>query len=202
MMRWGLLPHWAKDDKIGYSTFNARSEDFRTKPAFRDAWKWASVALLSPMAFTSGKSSMLKAEPSPYAIATADGAQMVMAGVWAKWRSDGAGAFVAALIAVDKAAPTVFPAPLFIRLRTRFEGDAPLSEKTKLAIASLVLELAKQHPGASLEGLARRLADRMKDEDAFGLKVMKLVLDDVRSDEYDRAAREDRTIADYLRKPS
>jgi putative SOS response-associated peptidase YedK len=24
MMRWGLLPHWAKDEKIAYSTFNAR----------------------------------------------------------------------------------------------------------------------------------------------------------------------------------
>ncbi len=40
MMRWGLLPHWAKDEKIGFSTFNARSEDFRTKTAFRDVWRW------------------------------------------------------------------------------------------------------------------------------------------------------------------
>lgn len=39
MMRWGLLPHWAKDEKIAYSTFNARAEEFTTKPAFRDAWK-------------------------------------------------------------------------------------------------------------------------------------------------------------------
>jgi putative SOS response-associated peptidase YedK len=39
MMRWGLLPHWAKDEKLSYSTFNARSEDFTTKPAFRDAWQ-------------------------------------------------------------------------------------------------------------------------------------------------------------------
>jgi putative SOS response-associated peptidase YedK len=39
MMRWGLLPHWAKDEKIAYSTFNARAEEFTGKPAFRDAWK-------------------------------------------------------------------------------------------------------------------------------------------------------------------
>ncbi len=39
MMRWGLLPHWAKDEKIAYSTFNARIEEFTAKPAFRDAWK-------------------------------------------------------------------------------------------------------------------------------------------------------------------
>ena len=38
IMRWGLVPHWAKNEKISYSTFNARSEDFTTKPAFRDAW--------------------------------------------------------------------------------------------------------------------------------------------------------------------
>ncbi len=37
MMRWGLLPHWAKDEKLAYTTFNARSEDFTKKPAFKDA---------------------------------------------------------------------------------------------------------------------------------------------------------------------
>ena len=39
MMRWGLIPHWAKDIKIGYSTFNARAEDIDTKPAFRGAFR-------------------------------------------------------------------------------------------------------------------------------------------------------------------
>jgi putative SOS response-associated peptidase YedK len=39
MMKWGLIPHWAKDDKLQFSTFNARAEEFTTKPAFRDAWK-------------------------------------------------------------------------------------------------------------------------------------------------------------------
>lgn len=37
--RWGLIPHWAKDEKIAYSTFNARSETAASKPAFRDAFK-------------------------------------------------------------------------------------------------------------------------------------------------------------------
>jgi putative SOS response-associated peptidase YedK len=32
MMRWGLVPHWAKDDNLQYSTFNARAEDFTIKP--------------------------------------------------------------------------------------------------------------------------------------------------------------------------
>lgn len=38
-LRWGLVPAWAKDTKIGYSTINARVETAATKPAFRAAWK-------------------------------------------------------------------------------------------------------------------------------------------------------------------
>jgi putative SOS response-associated peptidase YedK len=36
MMKWGLIPHWAKDASGAASTINARSETASTKPAFRD----------------------------------------------------------------------------------------------------------------------------------------------------------------------
>ena len=39
-MRWGLVPAWAKDLKIGNRTINARLETAQAKPAFRNAWKW------------------------------------------------------------------------------------------------------------------------------------------------------------------
>lgn len=35
LMRWGLIPHWAKDDTIGYKMINARVETLTHKPAFR-----------------------------------------------------------------------------------------------------------------------------------------------------------------------
>src|SRR5882762_3738473 len=38
-MRWGLVPWWAKDIKVGFSSVNARAETVDTAPAFRDAWK-------------------------------------------------------------------------------------------------------------------------------------------------------------------
>ena len=38
-MTWGLIPFWAKEDKIKYSTINARADSVATKPAFRDAFK-------------------------------------------------------------------------------------------------------------------------------------------------------------------
>ena len=39
VVRWGLLPYWAKDAKLSYSTFNARGEEVAIKPIFRDAFK-------------------------------------------------------------------------------------------------------------------------------------------------------------------
>ena len=35
MARWGLLPHWAKDERIGFKMINARAETLLEKPAFR-----------------------------------------------------------------------------------------------------------------------------------------------------------------------
>jgi putative SOS response-associated peptidase YedK len=37
--RWGLIPHWAKDKKIGYKMINARAETLEEKPSFRAAYK-------------------------------------------------------------------------------------------------------------------------------------------------------------------
>ena len=34
-MRWGLVPRWAKDIKIGYKMINARAETLADKPAYR-----------------------------------------------------------------------------------------------------------------------------------------------------------------------
>jgi hypothetical protein len=44
VMRWGLIPFWAKDIKIGFSTINAEAEEIMTKPAFRGAF----VAAMRP----------------------------------------------------------------------------------------------------------------------------------------------------------
>lgn len=88
MMKWGLIPHWSKDDKLQYSTFNARSEDFRTKPSFREPWKWDQRCLVVTDGFYEWKKLDPKGkEKQPYAIAMTGDAQMVMAGLWAKWKS-------------------------------------------------------------------------------------------------------------------
>ncbi|GIM48485.1 putative SOS response-associated peptidase YoqW [Collibacillus ludicampi] len=38
-LKWGLIPSWAKDEKIGYKMINAKAETVQEKPAFRNAFK-------------------------------------------------------------------------------------------------------------------------------------------------------------------
>ncbi len=38
-LRWGLIPPWAKDEKIGYKMINARAETVSEKPSYRNAFK-------------------------------------------------------------------------------------------------------------------------------------------------------------------
>ena len=55
-MRWGLIPWWAKDSKIGFSSINARAETVDTTPAFRDAWKKGQRCLVITDGFLNGRS--------------------------------------------------------------------------------------------------------------------------------------------------
>ena len=37
LLRWGLVPFWAKDIKVGFANINANAEGIESKPAFREA---------------------------------------------------------------------------------------------------------------------------------------------------------------------
>src|SRR6266850_5315694 len=39
LMRWGLVPFWEKDLKVGFANINAKAEGIETKPAFREAFQ-------------------------------------------------------------------------------------------------------------------------------------------------------------------
>ncbi len=82
-MRWELVPHWAKDVKIGYKMINARAETVRTKPAFRSAF--ASRRCLIPAdGFYEWQRS--RTPRQPHYIRKRDGKPMAFAGLWEIWR--------------------------------------------------------------------------------------------------------------------
>ena len=82
-MRWGLIPHWAKDQKIGAKMINARSETLAEKPSFAPLIK-ANRCIIPVSGFYewqrsgSGKSAAKQA----YKIARSDGKPMLFGGLW------------------------------------------------------------------------------------------------------------------------
>ena len=84
VMRWGLVPFWAKDIKVGFSNINAKAEGVDTRPAFREAFQRRRC--LVPLGnFYEWKK--LGKDRQPYAVALADRRLMAMAGLWESWRS-------------------------------------------------------------------------------------------------------------------
>ena len=84
LLRWGLVPFWAKDAKIGYSTINARSEEAAAKPAFRDALR-KRRCLIPADAFYEWARTDAK-NKQPFAFALKSGEPYAFAGLWERWR--------------------------------------------------------------------------------------------------------------------
>lgn len=87
LMRWGLVPSWAKDLKIGYSTFNARAETVDVRSAFRGAWRAGHRCLV----IADGYYEWRDRDKQPFAVALGNRGPMTLAGLWDSWRApDGA----------------------------------------------------------------------------------------------------------------
>ena len=83
-LRWGLVPHWAKDPKVGYKMINARSETVAEKPAFRDALQTRRCLVLADGFFEWERRP--DGTKQPYRVTRADGHPYAFAGLWATWR--------------------------------------------------------------------------------------------------------------------
>ncbi len=84
MMRWGLIPYWAKDHKIGYKTINARVESVATAPAFRAAFTKRRCLVLADGFYEWKK--IGGGEKQPYRITLKDGEPFAFAGLWDSWK--------------------------------------------------------------------------------------------------------------------
>lgn len=88
-LRWGLVPFWAKDTKIAYSTINARAESLASSPTYREALKHRRC-LVPADAFYEWRQ-IDKKTKQPYAIALADDQMMAFAGLWERWKDQKTG---------------------------------------------------------------------------------------------------------------
>ena len=83
LLRWGLVPYWAKDAKLAYTTINARAEEVAAKPAFREALK-KRRCLVPADAFYEWQRLDGKTK-RPHAIALRSGEPYAFAGLWEHW---------------------------------------------------------------------------------------------------------------------
>jgi putative SOS response-associated peptidase YedK len=83
LLRWGLVPHWAKDPKSVRQPINARAETVAAAPMFRDALSRRRCLVPADVFYEWQATDGSK---QPYAIARADGQPMVFAGLWEGWR--------------------------------------------------------------------------------------------------------------------
>jgi putative SOS response-associated peptidase YedK len=85
VVRWGLVPFWAKDPKIGSRLINARAETVAEKPAFRRAF--ARRRCLLPADGYYEWQSQPAAAKQPVYISRADGGSLALAGLYELWRN-------------------------------------------------------------------------------------------------------------------
>lgn len=82
-MKWGLVPHWAKDPSIGSRMINSRADSAATKPAFRTSLKHRRCLLPAEGWYEWKRDGKLK---QPFFMTRTDGQSLAFAGLWATWR--------------------------------------------------------------------------------------------------------------------
>lgn len=85
-LRWGLVPAWASDPKIGHRLVNARGESLAEKPAFRDALRRRRCLVVADGFYEWAGS---KAPRRPHWFHRPDGAPLAIAALWERWTPRG-----------------------------------------------------------------------------------------------------------------
>ncbi len=84
LLRWGLIPSWARDPSIGNRMINARAETVAEKPSFRTAYRKRRCLVLADGFYEWHTENSVKV---PYFISLANGNPFAFAGLWENWSS-------------------------------------------------------------------------------------------------------------------
>jgi putative SOS response-associated peptidase YedK len=88
LMKWGLIPSWAKDSSVAAKMINARSETASTKPAFREALKSRRCLIPADGFYEWARTGKTK---QPYCFEVNGGELFAFAGLWDRWKDPSGG---------------------------------------------------------------------------------------------------------------
>jgi putative SOS response-associated peptidase YedK len=102
VMRWGLVPHWAKDLSGAAKMINARAESVLEKPAYKQSAMKRRCILPADGWYEWQPGEGRK---QPYFITLGDGASLAMAGIWSVWWKDDVPTVTCAVLTTDAIGP-------------------------------------------------------------------------------------------------
>ena len=86
LLRWGLVPFWAKDESIGNRMVNARSESVAQKPPFRELLERRRCIIPADAFYEWSKPSSSRQKKQPFALRLKDDRVFGFAGLWDRWK--------------------------------------------------------------------------------------------------------------------
>jgi len=160
LLRWGLVPHWAKDVGIGNRLINARAETVAEKPAFRQAFSRRRCLVLASGFYEWGQT---PAGKSPFFMSPGNGECLAFAGLWEQWRGDGE-AILETCVIITTAANAKL-AKVHERMPAILAADAQALWLAGVTPAKERLELLRPAPEHQLEvRQVRRIVNNPRNE--------------------------------------
>lgn len=117
-MRWGLVPAWAKDPKVGFSNVNARSETVDTKPAFRGAFRHRRCLVPADGFFEWQGEGKL-----PWRFVRPDRGVFLFAGLWESWTSSAPAGMLLTTFSLLTTRPNKIVEPIHDRMPVILSGS-------------------------------------------------------------------------------
>jgi putative SOS response-associated peptidase YedK len=151
MLRWGLVPSWAKDPSIGNRMINARAETVAEKPSYRAAFRHRRCIVLADGFYEWRRESDAK---TPYFISLASGNPFALAGLWENWNDKSSGEALQTTTLITTAA-NAFMQPLHHRMPLILQPDA--ATEWLAGSANLLEQAADQTPALQAWPVDRRV---------------------------------------------
>jgi putative SOS response-associated peptidase YedK len=147
MVRWGLVPSWARDEKMGARMINARGETVAEKPSFRSAVKSRRCLIPADGFYEWVRDGEAK---RPYFIHFANARPFAFAGLWERWQGHGSEPLETCTII------TTTPNELVAELHDRMPAILPPADfaewlEPEPLAADRLQDLLRPHPAEGME---------------------------------------------------